>query len=305
MATRQKQRSLLRMQQEKLRKQRALTRTKSSSPTSQRVEKVKVKVEPQKQLKGKPTPKALPPGNKGGAIKPKVKPTGRASAKRAQAAAKQVRAAQGTKSPTVRTGQPAGSANRMYGANRVNAAVNRATKPKLKGKAGAAGLIMTAASAAGASGLLGKRVKDSMQRDEDRMDRLVKNPLKKDTTNDRLTPKKETKKTSGQKTNRRGRVTSKPSPKPAKRGMSNIPAKEGTGKGSPNDKPKNNSAPKGSAPKGSAPKASAPKASAPKPPAKKSAIHTYKAHGSDLHIGRHKTLKEHREAVAKNKKKKT
>ena len=116
-------------------------------------------------------------------------------------------------------------------------------------------------------------------------------------------PSTPTKKTTGQKTNRRGRVVgnAKPSAKvaPAKRGMSNIPPKEGTGKGSPNDKPKNTSAPKGSAPKSSAPKSSAPKASS-----KKSAIHTYKAHGSDLHVGRHKTLKEHRAAVAENKKKK-
>ena len=39
--------------------------------------------------------------------------------------------------------------------------------------------------------------------------------------------------------NRRGRPTSFAKPvKPAKRGMSNIPPKEGTGKGSPNDRPK-------------------------------------------------------------------
>lgn len=44
--------------------------------------------------------------------------------------------------------------------------------------------------------------------------------------------------TSNQKTNRRGRVvgSKKPSVKPARRGMSNIPPGEGTGKGSPNDK---------------------------------------------------------------------
>ena len=43
---------------------------------------------------------------------------------------------------------------------------------------------------------------------------------------------------------------------------------------------------------------------APKTPAKKSAVHTYKKHGTDLQIGRHKTLKEHRAAVAERKKKK-
>lgn len=44
--------------------------------------------------------------------------------------------------------------------------------------------------------------------------------------------------TSGQRTNRRGRVigSNQPSVKPARRGMSNIPTKEGTGKGSPNDR---------------------------------------------------------------------
>ena len=38
--------------------------------------------------------------------------------------------------------------------------------------------------------------------------------------------------------NRRGRVVGYKPVKPARRGMSNIPEKEGTGKGSPNDKPK-------------------------------------------------------------------
>ena len=41
-----------------------------------------------------------------------------------------------------------------------------------------------------------------------------------------------------------------------------------------------------------------------KPKSKVSKTHTYKEHGSALHIGRHKTLAEHRAAVAKNKKKK-
>ena len=38
--------------------------------------------------------------------------------------------------------------------------------------------------------------------------------------------------------NRRGRPTSYADPKPAKRGVSNIPPKEGTGKGSPTVKKK-------------------------------------------------------------------
>ena len=51
---------------------------------------------------------------------------GTASSRRAQAAAKQVRAAQGTKGSTVRQGQPAGAANRYFGANRVARSVRRA-----------------------------------------------------------------------------------------------------------------------------------------------------------------------------------
>jgi len=51
---------------------------------------------------------------------------GTASSRRAQAAAKQVRAAQGTKGSIVRQGQPAGAANRYFGANRVARSVRRA-----------------------------------------------------------------------------------------------------------------------------------------------------------------------------------
>ena len=52
--------------------------------------------------------------------------SGTASSRRAQAAAKQARAAQGTKGTTVRQGQPAGAANRYYGADRVARSVRRA-----------------------------------------------------------------------------------------------------------------------------------------------------------------------------------
>ena len=52
--------------------------------------------------------------------------SGTASSRRAQAAAKQTRAAQGTKGTTVRQGQPAGAANRYFGANRVARSVRRA-----------------------------------------------------------------------------------------------------------------------------------------------------------------------------------
>lgn len=66
---------------------------------------------------------ALPPGKKGGSL---VKPKSQTS-RQAAARVKAAKAAKGTKGGT-RVGQPAGSANRMYGANVVNKAVNRATK---------------------------------------------------------------------------------------------------------------------------------------------------------------------------------
>jgi len=101
--------------------------------------------------------------------------------------------------------------------------------------------------------------------------------------------------------NRRGRPTSYAAPvKPAKRGLSNIPPKEGTGKGSPTDKKKVSkvTAPK---PQSKPPvKASKPRSATPKT----SSASTYNKHGSALHVGRYKTLAEHRAAVAAQKKKK-
>ena len=75
------------------------------------------------------TPKSLPSAGNTSATKdtPRNFPRGRASAKRAEAAARQARAAQGTKGGT-RTGQPAGSANRRFGANIVDAATGRAQR---------------------------------------------------------------------------------------------------------------------------------------------------------------------------------
>ena len=79
--------------------------------------------------------------------------TGTASSRRAQAAAKQARAAQGTKGSTVRQGQPAGAANRYYGADRVARSVRRAqmetaARRFAKGKGG----LLTALSAGAAIG---------------------------------------------------------------------------------------------------------------------------------------------------------
>lgn len=79
--------------------------------------------------------------------------SGTASSRRAQAAAKQARAAQGTKGSTVRQGQPAGAANRYYGADRVARSVRRAqmetaARRFAKGKGG----LLTALSAGAAIG---------------------------------------------------------------------------------------------------------------------------------------------------------
>lgn len=106
-----------------------LVKRTSNLPASQRVEKVKVKVDPPKQLspaKTKTTP-ALPKG--------KTRLKGQPSARRAKAAARAARAAQGTSNPNVRKGQPAGAANRFYGADRVDKAVSRAQRSTLARKA--------------------------------------------------------------------------------------------------------------------------------------------------------------------------
>jgi len=101
------------------------------------------------------TQKALPPKATTGGRRYS---TGTASSRRAQAAAKQARAAQGTKGSTVRQGQPAGAANRYYGADRVARSVRRAqmetaARRFAKGKGG----LLTALSAGAAIGEAYKR----------------------------------------------------------------------------------------------------------------------------------------------------
>ena len=136
------------------------------------------------------TPKSLPSAGNTSATKdtPRNFPKGRSSAKRAEAAARQVRAAQGTTSSTVRTGQP----NKGYrAAQAAGSRALRRTAARTTGRGGLAGIAMTAASIAARRGALGKRVKDSIKQDDERMDRFVKNPLKKDTTDERKsTPSK-------------------------------------------------------------------------------------------------------------------
>lgn len=258
---RKKRKSLREMQREKLKRQRSITRTKPNNLASQRVEKVKVKVEPQKQLRGSGAKRSLPPGNKGGAIKSKVKPQGSVSAKSAIKAAELERAKQGTKGPT-RTGQPSGSANRKFGANVVKAATQRAqqsaalrTASKFAGGLGrATGFVGTAAAGLSTVADLKKQIVDrqegfgsfgklakALAEDNKKANQgsRGRSQAKKDNDNK---PKKESKPsrvTSRQDTNRRGRrITSSSSstsssnskPTSSKPRVSNIPKSEGTGK---------------------------------------------------------------------------
>ena len=192
-----------------------VTRT-SNLPASQRVEKVKVKVDSPKQLspaKTKTTP-ALPKG--------KTQLEGEPSAKRAQAAARANRAAQGTTNPNVRTGQPAGASNRYYGADRMDKVVKRAQRSaalrSAKGRGGIIGTALMGATAIAADqGLLGKKVQDSWQEWNSRTDKILDDKFLKPGKKDKKSDKPKV------KYDRRGR----PIPvKPAKRGMSNIPVAE-------------------------------------------------------------------------------
>lgn len=134
--------------------------------------------------------------------------SGTASSRRAQAAAKQVRAAQGTKGTTVRQGQPAGAANRRFGADRVAKSVRRAqVETAVRGAAKRLGRVAGPIAAISTGAEIGEAYKKT----------------------NRVKAK------SGRGA---GRKTFNEKSKPAKRGMSNIPPQEGTGRGSPNDRPK-------------------------------------------------------------------
>jgi len=71
---RQRQLRLLREAKERKARSTKPVKTRSSTPASTRVEKVKVKVEGQKQLPPSKTPKALPPGQRGGAVSTSNRP---------------------------------------------------------------------------------------------------------------------------------------------------------------------------------------------------------------------------------------
>ena len=128
--------------------QKAAVAAEKARQAAAAAKKNKPKPTPSKAAKPKPAPKpaarpALPPGRQGGplATRPGTRPAlppGRQGGavvrqgnakpenpRRTNARNRQATAGRGTTGPG-RVGQPAGSANRMFGANRVNQAVNRA-----------------------------------------------------------------------------------------------------------------------------------------------------------------------------------
>lgn len=218
--------TLLQSQRAKLKKQRALAKTPQAKQIiSRKIQKVTVKIvqaqkalkgsSPPKALKGSSPQKALPPGKKGGAIKNTRGPR-RTNVNKPPVTKPQVGTRGGGIKPQLRL--PAAgktAANLMR-----NSAVTRSAGSKL----GGIGLALSGVATA-------QDLTASLKRGEGyaSLPRHAKAILKGSNK----------KKSSGGKTNRRGRNissrTATPT-KPAKRGMSNIPVGEGTGKGSPNDK---------------------------------------------------------------------
>ena len=89
--------------------------------------------------------------------------SGTASSRRAQAAAKQVRAAQGTKGTTVRQGQPAGAANRRFGADRVARSVRRAqVETAVRGVAKRLGRVAGPIAAISTGAVIGQAMKKNL-----------------------------------------------------------------------------------------------------------------------------------------------
>ena len=116
--------------------------------------------------------KALPPGKKGGELT-KTTQTKPENPRRTRAYAKQTEAAKGTKGGA-RVGQPAGSANRMYGANVVGKAVSRAQRAAAVSKAGK--IAGRAAVPLGAAAEV-KEISDRAKRDAERNKKLGRRPF--------------------------------------------------------------------------------------------------------------------------------
>lgn len=193
---------------------RATYNKQVKNPTAPSKPKVKAK-----SPAAKPAPKALPPK---ATTSGRRYSSGTASSRRAQAAAKQARAAQGTKGPN-RVGQPAGSANRRFGADRVARSVRRAqVETAARGAASRIGKAGPAVAGTIGMELAGKLAQTAGKPGQSRMSRLgIQGPAKPVNK-----PKNKVK------------AKEQPKGKVKKRGMSNIPPQEGTGRGSPNDRPK-------------------------------------------------------------------
>jgi len=152
---------------------------------------------------------ALPPGKKGGPLAKTTTQTSRQAAARAKAA----RAARGSQGGT-RVGQPAGSANRMYGANVVNKAVKRATRATRLAKGAN---VLKGAGRWGIRALLADQALKLLGRaaDQKEWNRLSKELKTRQDKNKPSLPKG-----SGSRSGQGGR---KPAAKPAKRPMANLP----------------------------------------------------------------------------------
>lgn len=175
--------------------------------------------------------KALPPAGKSSG-----------SQRRFQAEDKATKAARGTKGTQTRAG---GTSN--LARSSALSKVSRVAK---------AGRVLGPAALAVSGAATAKNLADSLKRGEGfaslpkvaraiakdnskaNQGRTGRSGAKRRQANQPKSASTPSKTTSRQKTNRRGRVigSNKPSVKPARRGMSNIPPGEGTGKGSPNDK---------------------------------------------------------------------
>lgn len=226
-----------------------LVKRTTNQPANQRIQRVNVKVDPPKQLPAAKTPKALPAG--------KTKALPSQTGRRAKAKTKAETAAKGTRGTktNVRGGRglpkqtpklPPAS-NLKDGVRKVSK-VLKPVSPALRGIAQVAGpLALTLEAFQQAEGLT-----KSLQKGEG-IARLLSGGVKSEPlppnakakpanrsergagSRAKVTRKKKspqpTSSSTTPKTNRRGR----PVTKPANRGLSNIPKKEGTGMGSPND----------------------------------------------------------------------
>jgi hypothetical protein len=229
----------------------------------------------------KPTRPALPPGRPGGALATRP-PT--QSTRQANARAQLRDASRGSTGPN-RVGQPAGSANRMFGANVVNRSVNRAvTQTNLRGA-----LAKGAAPTAIAGALLNapaefKKLQALLRNPKGALSRassdiLSGKPYDPQTVTKASKPKPKPTPSAGRRTNPKAAKPAKPKPQrqgpavPAR--LANSPKPANLPKPTPKPKPSSATTPtRSSAPARSSAAASRPVASRPaatpakaKPPA--------------------------------------